>query len=194
MTSIASLLDQLAAALDAAGATNHTRDWAQFEPATPEALKALEAEIGCALTDDLKAWLSHVHCELPLDGNYNTVSVTHIMERMRSTREIDFSQHHANITSWNDGRFDDQRLANTYWQPQWVGIATDGCGNEYCVDLAPGPNGEVGQLIAMEFQDGQGPYLVKWPSLEAMLEAHIAKLAEQRYFVDEEGFIEFDYD
>ena len=45
----------------------------------------------------------------------------------------------------------------------------------------------------MEFQDGQGPYLAQWASLEAMLHEHLAKLADKKYTRDEEGFIEFDY-
>ncbi len=189
---ITTLIDEFIAELHRVGATSPFEDWARFEPATPADIDALAAEIGCALPDDLTAWLGHVSCELPLQGNYGAVSATRILENIRATREIDFSKHHANITSWQDGRFDTGQLADAYWLPQWIGVARDGCGNEYCVDLAPGPHGAAGQLLAMEFQDGQGPYLARWTTLETMLRAHLAKLTGGEFFVDEEGFIEFE--
>ena len=190
---IASLIDELIHELRQAGATSTFEDWRAYEPASAEDLDALREEVGCELTPDLVQWLEHVGRSLPLDGNYDTTPTKRIVDDLRSTREIDFSQHFANICSWNDGRFDDGRIARTYWQPQWVPIARDGCGNEYCVDLAPGPNGTKGQLIAMEFQDGQGPYLARWATLEAMLHAHLKKLRAGRYELYE-GFLEYSYD
>lgn len=187
------LIIQFTDALSDTGATRLFEDWSTFDAATDEELQALSTEVGAPLSEDLKTWLKTVTMALPLDGNYSAVSVQDIIERTKSTKSIDFSQHHKNITSWADGRFDEEIFANTYWQPQWVPIARDGCGNEYCVDLAPGPNGRVGQLIAMEFQDGQGPYLARWSSLEEMLEFHIKKLKAKGYSVDDEGYFEFDY-
>jgi cell wall assembly regulator SMI1 len=133
-----------------------------------------------------------VKCALPFQGNYEAVPISSILERIQSTKEIDFSKHLSNIQSWNDRRFENNKLERTYWQPQWIGIARDSGGNEYCVDLAPGPEGEVGQILAMEFQDGQGPYLAEWPTLEAMLRAHLARVIDGDFTLDEDGFIEFE--
>lgn len=189
--SIPSLLDEYVKALQQTGSTE-IANWTQFQPATDADVAALSAEIGCALPDDLVGWLRTVAAELPLAGNYTAQSAAWVLDDIQSTRTTDFSQHHANITSWKDGRFDDGVIANTYWSPCWVAVAADSCGNQYCVDLAPGPNGTVGQVLAMEFQDGQGPYMADWPTLEAMLKAHISMLVNKSYTIDDEGFIEFD--
>ncbi len=190
--SLTALIDDYIEALREAGVTTPFADWAQFKSGTDAELGALAAEIGCELTDDLKAWLRHVNCAIPFAGAYDTVPVSSILERSQGTKTIDFSQHLSNISSWKDGRFDDGRMAKTYWQQQWVGFARDGGGNEYCLDLAPGPKGHIGQILAMEFQDGQGPYLAQWSTLEAMLRDHLNRLATGAYTVDDEGFIEFE--
>ena len=189
---IPSLIDQYIEALRNAGVKSPFADWAQFDAATDDDLDALEAACGCSLQAGLGPWLRHVTCALPFQGNYTAVSISSILERIESTKTIDFSKHLANIHSWNDGRFENNKIEKTYWQPQWIGVARDGCGNEYCVDLAPGPGGEIGQILAMEFQDGQGPYLGQWPNLEGMLQAHIARLEGGDFTLDEEGFIEFE--
>lgn len=165
----------------------------QFDPATPEQLATLEVCTGRPLTPQLKAWFETLDRALPLAGNYDAYSISRAIKNIEDTQTIDFSQHLTNILSWQDGRFDDGVLKRTYWQPQWVAIAQDSCGNEYCVDLDPGPSGQAGQMIAMEFQDGQGPYQATfWTTLEEMLEVHIAALADQKFELDEEGFIEID--
>ena len=190
--SLTALIDQYISALRDAGVTTPFADWAQFKSATAAELDALAAEIGAELPDDLKAWLLHVNCAIPFSGAYDAVPISSILERSKRTQTIDFSRHFANISSWDDGRFDDGRMAKTYWQSQWVGFARDGGGNEYCVDLAPGPKGQKGQILAMEFQDGQGPYLGRWSSLEGMLRDHLEMLQTGAFAVDEEGFVEFE--
>jgi cell wall assembly regulator SMI1 len=190
--SLTALIDDYIEALREAGVTTPFADWAQFDAATDVELAELSAEIGSALPDDLKVWMRHVTCAFPLAGGYDAVAAKSILDRTQGTKTIDFSQHFSNISSWKDGRFDDGRMAKTYWQPEWVGFARDGCGNEYCSDLAPGPKGKIGQILAMEFQDGQGPYLAQWPTLEAMLRDHLNRLATGAFTVDEEGFIAFE--
>lgn len=189
---LSALIQQYTDALQKAGVTAPFTDWAAFSPATDAELATLAAETGCTLPDDLVAWLSSMCRELPFAGNYSAQRTGRIIQEIQGSKGIDFSRHFANVCSWGDRRYGDGKLAQTYWQPQWVTIAQDGCGNAYCYDLAPGPAGRVGQLIAMEFQDGQGPYLSQWASLEAMLRDHIGRMEQGAYTVDDEGFIAFD--
>lgn len=188
------LLQRYLIALREAGVGAVFQDWSSFTPASEAQLAALAAEAGAPLPEELVVWLTTVANELPFVGNYSAQKPGQISERIRGTREIDFSRHFENISSWGDGRFDDARLARTYWQPQWVPLAADGCGNEYCYDLKPGPAGRVGQIIAMEFQDGQGPYLAQWRSLEHMLRDHLERLQAGAFTLDDEGFIEFAFE
>jgi len=188
---IADLLQRYTDALRAAGATAPFREWSTFAPATPGELSALSAEVGVALPAELVAWFQALGHALPLVGNYSGLKIERVISDIQGTRTIDFSRHFQNISGWKDGRFDDGRLARTYWQPQWVPLAQDGCGNAYCYDLAPGPSGRVGQLVAMEFQDGQGPYLARWGTLEELVSDHLRLLQQALYDLDDEGFIEF---
>ena len=190
---IPTLIERYLERLRALGAHTVDAPYNQFKPATPEQLAALEAVTGQPTPPQLKAWFETLDRALPLAGNYEAYSISRAIKNIEDTQSIDFSQHLTNILSWRDGRFDDGVLKRTYWQPQWVAIAGDSGGNEYCVDLDPGPNGQTGQMIAMEFQDGQGPYQANfWTTLEEMLEVHIAALADQKFYLDEEGFIEID--
>ncbi|MEZ4459171.1 MAG: SMI1/KNR4 family protein [bacterium] len=189
---LTNLLDEYIDALRDAGVQTPFAEWSQFDAATDDELEELENEIGTPLSSELGAWLRHLTCAIPLKGGYEAVPISSILDRTQSTQTIDFSKHLANIFSWNDGRFDDNRMAKSYWQPAWVGFARDGGGNEYCVDLAPGPAGEHGQILMMEFQDGQGPYVSEWPTLEAMMREHLALMNAGDFSVDDEGFIEFD--
>ncbi len=185
------LIDTLLVDLEKVGVTSFSAQWSQYPAASDDDLAELVSLTKAELPEELIAWLKHITCEIPLLGNYTTVSVSNLVGSIRTTSEIDFSPHLSNIKGWKDGRFDDGRLAEAFWLPQWAPVAEDGCGNAYCVDLAPGPNGTLGQIIAMEFQDGQGPYLSTWGSLNALLEDHIAILARGAFVVTE-GAIEYD--
>lgn len=188
--SIPELLDRYTEALGAAGVRQCFADHACFTPASDAELAALSEHLGCPLPPDLEVWLRSVERELPFLYNFSALRPARILKRLQGTATIDFSRHLENVRSWKDGRWADGRLQETYWSPRWVPVTQDGCGNEVCVDLAPGPRGRLGQLVQMEFQDGQGPYLARWPSLAAMLEAHLEVLSAGRFEVDEEGFVE----
>jgi cell wall assembly regulator SMI1 len=58
--------------------------------------------------------------------------------------------------------------ATTQVHPGWLPIGADGGGNLLALDLAPGPNGRPGQLIAHGSDLTDGPGLVAW-SLEDLL-------------------------
>ena len=191
--SIETLMNELLTALTEAGSTTHLKDWAQLEPASRWTLEELAAESGQPLPQDLYDWFLHMRQSFQLIGNYETFSAQSALDYLRKDKKIDVDWFYKNMKQWDDGRFADGKLADVYWQPAWVPIARDGAGNTYCVDLAPGPHGVLGQIVSMESQDGQGPYLTQWESLEAMLIEHLTLLIERHYEVDEEGFIEYFY-
>ncbi len=49
-----------------------------------------------------------------------------------------------------------KRTKPVKWHQGWLPIAQDGGGNLYCIDLAPGPAGVVGQVIRWENRGGPG--------------------------------------
>jgi len=61
----------------------------------------------------------------------------------------------------------------------------DGCGDSLCLDLAPGPGGEVGQLIHW-MHDAASRTLLS-PSLEWYLAFFATELEDGEYFLNEFG-------
>ena len=58
-----------------------------------------------------------------------------------------------------------------FWNKLWVPIISDGIGNNYCLDLDPDTNGQVGQII---FRDHEGPvYHIVASSFEEWVDDYI---------------------
>lgn len=188
------LFEAFVAQLVRVGATHHLADHRRHQSATEAELAEAEALAG-ALPDDLRSWWLSADRGLPLIGAYTTLSIQHALDTARSSNQMvedgTFDPHLAKIRSWKDGRFDDGRMREVYWSPGWLPVAMDGCGNQLCVDLSPGPSGRRGQILAMELQDGQGPYLSPWPSLRELIRGHVLLLTQDRITLDEEHAVDY---
>lgn len=68
--------------------------------------------------------------------------------------------------------------------PAWLTLAGNGAGDEWCIDLAPAPGGQVGQIIA--FSHEIGPTEVLAPSLQALLATFAYELESDKYTQPEE--------
>ncbi|MDI1482707.1 SMI1/KNR4 family protein [Polyangium sp. y55x31] len=76
------------------------------------------------------------------------------------------------------GKFDDHevfeqstpRVRSVKWHEAWIPIAQDGCGNLYCIDLAPARAGRVGQIIKWEVAGG--PFTTGSVDLATLLERY----------------------
>ena len=40
-----------------------------------------------------------------------------------------------------------------WWHPGWIPLLRDASGVRLCLDLAPGPAGQIGQIIKLDFDD-----------------------------------------
>lgn len=98
----------------------------------------------------------------------------------------------------NDGTFDgwevqydtDDWLQAVWWSPSWVPVDADGAGNGTCIDLKPGKNGIMGQVIDFDHDVGpSGPMFVDYP---AYLE-DIASQLEAGKYINNRGWLEEDY-
>ncbi|MDI1450214.1 SMI1/KNR4 family protein [Polyangium sp. 6x1] len=76
------------------------------------------------------------------------------------------------------------RIKPVKWHAAWIPIAQDGCGNFYCIDLAPGPAGRVGQVIKWEVAGG--PFASGSSDLATVLERYADALesGDHTYLVD----------
>ncbi|MEL6344325.1 MAG: SMI1/KNR4 family protein [Myxococcota bacterium] len=180
--------------LEHLGAAHHLADHARHAPASDETIAAIEAIAG-PLPADLAGWWRVADRALPFDGAMTSIApVQAAKEMQRNQKMIEegaFDDPLQNIRSWDDGRWRDGRMKEVYWHPGWVPFAEDGCGNLICVDLDPGSHGTIGQIIQMEFQEGQGPYLSPWPDFSALILGHLYLLEHRRVDIDEDMAIEY---
>lgn len=189
------VLKELAASYEAVSAKTPLRALERFEPASVEERAELARIAGTRLPAMLLSYLKRIDRSFPLMGGYDLLSPSQIVSRARDLKEMlddgTFAPHLAKITGWADGRWDDDRFAHCYWNRAWIPIAEDACGNALCVDLDPGPEGEGEQIIAMEFQDGQGPYLHDITDLIALLGVHVEAIKDGGYAVEADPYGDF---
>jgi|WetSurMetagenome_2_1015567.scaffolds.fasta_scaffold07334_5 cell wall assembly regulator SMI1 len=68
----------------------------------------------------------------------------------------------------------DEGVAAAWWHPGWVPFAANGGGDNLCLDLAPTPQGTVGQVIKVEHDNPERNLLA--PSFAAWLQELAASL------------------
>lgn len=118
--------------------------------ASPAALAAVEAAIGTTLPPGLAAWWRLHDGGVPI-FEYAGMSCVESLRRRKGLEMLRLG-----------GTFDDHelfeqdapRFAAVKWHPGWIPLAEDGCGNLYVVDTAPGPAGQVGQVLRWEVRGG----------------------------------------
>ncbi len=162
-----------------------------FNPgATEAAIAAAEATLGVAFPADLREYLLLADGERwnsdGFIGDWQLLELKFIVQETQRMRAL-----------VDDGSFDDNTNAETpaikglWWNPQWLPIVTSGSGHFFCVDLDPGPEGTVGQIILFLHDDG-GRFLVA-PSLRAWFARLAADFERGLYKIvtDEENYPHF---
>ncbi len=87
----------------------------------------------------------------------------------------------------NVGEEDNDCIQKCWFNKSWIPIDADGGGNGACLDLNPGPDGTVGQIIDMDHEVGpSGP---QFTDFAAYLEDTAESLEKGKYRV-EDGYIE----
>lgn len=83
-------------------------------------------------------------------------------------------------------------IKNDWWNPAWIPVTYDGCGNHYCMDLDPGEDGNYGQIIRM-WHDSDERELVA-SSFKEWLSVYADDLESGAYCYSEEygGIIELE--
>lgn len=162
------------------------------EPATDAAVDEFESRLGSALPADYRAFLLLNDVRHNFEYNFECLPFDRVVrawERMTGClREGVFDDGRVGrhlgegFGNWEGGR-----LREVWWSPGWVPISQDSAGNMRCVDGDPGPNGVRHQLIDMEVQGEQGPFVSRYASFEAYLVAHWKHLEAGRYVVEDWG-------
>ena len=97
-----------------------------------------------------------------LQGNYTLHTRSFMLKHIISMAGHDFpARHTAQPERYTPLELDERRqqVQFVWWDKGWVPFAQDSGGNLVCVDLHPGPRGQVGQVIGWEARMGPvGPF------------------------------------
>ncbi|MBN1919825.1 MAG: SMI1/KNR4 family protein [Anaerolineae bacterium] len=153
-------------------------------------IAAAEAKLGLVFPADLREYLLLANGErwnsAGFVGNWQLLELKFIVNEAQFMRKM-----------VEEGAFGDNTndatptIKGLWWNPQWIPIVTSGSGHFFCVDLDPGPEGTVGQIIFFLHDDG-GRYLVA-PGLRAWF-ARLAEDFERGLYeivTDEDGYQHF---
>ena len=154
---------------------------AALRPAvTAEAVEQVERTLGAELPQDFRESL-RIHdgqTSFPVFARWKLLSCSSILERwklqLRISRELGLES--------TPGR-PEGPVRGVWWDALWVPIATDGAGNDLCLDLHPPAAGKRGQLIEYVHDDEGRP--VVSTSFRAWLRGFVDDLEAGRYDVDD---------
>jgi ankyrin repeat protein len=151
-------------------------------PATPAKVAALEEALETELPADFRAFLLRFGGGAPSGrgmsiAEYDVLHVEQILRRWKGLGKLREEGVFAEAVP-HELSEDQKQVAWTWWHPGWIPFAQDGGGNLYCVDLAPGPRGDRGQVIGWEMHGG--PLRPRAASLEAFFGAYLEKLMDGR--------------
>ncbi len=142
-------------------------------PATDEQIARLETALGCKLPDD------YVSCLKIHNGQDTNVGGLFDGSEFLSTDEI-----LAQWTVWKDlldgGEFAGinsnpaSGVRNDWWHAGWIPFTHNGGGDHLCLDLAPAPAGNVGQVISMWHDYGERD--LKAPGFNAWFKAYTKRV------------------
>jgi cell wall assembly regulator SMI1 len=129
--------------------------------ATDEQIRAAEVAMGVTFPDDVKA------CYRIHNGqkNYSGLSCPWFLHGLEWNSLNDMLDGWRGLRSLvNDGTFAPWRsipegpIQRDWWHPGWIPLTSDRHGSGHCLDLAPAPGGDVGQIIYWQ-NDDPGRYI-----------------------------------
>lgn len=165
---------------------------ATVEPASVQEIEEFEAVLGERLPADYRTFLRHNDVRHSFDMNFECLGMAQVAKRSAgmtgALRDGTFDdgriEHHEreDFGNWRGGY-----LKRVWWSPKWVPVSEDSCGNIMCVDCDPGPAGVRYQMMNMEVQEGQGPFISEYRSFVDYLAKHLGYLEAGKYRVEESG-------
>ena len=121
-------------------------------PATAEMIAETERFLGVELPDDVRMSYSRHNGQdggpYLFDG-WMYLSLGDVRSEWTGWKEL------LECGDWddNDGNSDGSITRSHFWIPAWIPLTHDGCNNHHCLDLAPGPQGRLGQIIHIWHDD-----------------------------------------
>jgi len=164
----------------------------RFPPATDSDLAHFETILDAPLPADYRSFLQCNDLPYSFQDNFVCLDIqgmvrswtlmTGLLERgVFADGRIPYHQ------AQGFGNWDGGYLQVCWWNRQWIPFAEDSCGNLHCLDGDPGLQGRLYQVLAMEIQDGQGPFVTEMASFTAYLHRHLRSLQGGHFVVESHG-------
>jgi cell wall assembly regulator SMI1 len=158
-------------------------------PATAEDIAATERFLGVTLPDDVKAtYLRHNGGPAGLFEGWEWVPLEGVRDEWKAWKGLLDGGHFDDFTRNTDG----QVVSSDWWNCGWIPFTKSGSGDNHCWDLAPGPHGQVGQVIQMFHDETIRPVLAN--SFREWLNRFADALEADEYVFTEEygGLVRWD--
>ncbi len=154
-------------------------------PATTSQLDAVEAALACRLPPDFRASVLLHDGEAQgggLIGGWRLLPLRNVVVAWQEWKELleggDFA---GAVAMPGPG------VQGVWWHPQWIPITENGAGDNHCLDLEPGPSGQIGQVILVRHDDSYRPVVA--PTFKALLDSARSMLQAGEFEVAQEGFL-----
>lgn len=158
--------------------------------ASAEAIASAEKQLGVPLPLQLRQSLQRHDGTAEGGWRYGTLlGVESIQAEEKIWRELlDNGTFSANAD--HDASEGDASIQKGWWVRGWIPLDADGAGNGNVVDIVPGPNGVVGQIIDMDHEVGpSGP---EFSSLAEYLEDVLKDLESGEFAYYDDGIYDID--
>lgn len=148
--------------------------------ASEQEIALAEQKLGVSFPDDFRESLK-IHNGQDPDAprflyGYELLSLSRIVDEWNIWRELLKGGH---FDDSHEAVEPDEGIKQRWWDVGWIPITADGAGNNYCLDLAPTPEGNLGQIIDMDHEVVTRSLLA--PSFSSWLEGQIAELETGNY-------------
>jgi cell wall assembly regulator SMI1 len=159
----------------------------QIKPATDQQIIEIENSLGEKLEPAYQAFLKQNTLSFDFDGNFKVLSILEVIKRWQGMNELldegVFDDGRVEYHLEHDfGNWNEEYIQQVWWSKKWLPFAEDSCGNMKCIDFSPAENGNMYQLVSMEIQDGQGPFVFnEYQDFTDFLATHLKYLQRKQY-------------
>jgi cell wall assembly regulator SMI1 len=152
------------------------------KPDSEAALQRLEKTLGHPLPEDLRTFLA----TRTQEAGYFEYQLLDAKGIALNWKLLTGLLKKGSFAKARPARRTDPRLTGGWWQPGFIPFAEDSGGNLFCVDVAPGPRGKVGQVVRWE--RSEGPVVDRrHASFTAFLQAYLDDLEAGRFEITDAG-------
>jgi cell wall assembly regulator SMI1 len=130
-------------------------------PASVPELADTEQLLGVQFPEDVRAAYFRHNGQISnspwmMDG-WEWLSLQRIRDEWKVWKELLDGGDFSGIESDADGLV----VRKDWWNPAWIPLTYSGCGDHHCLDLAPGPEGTLGQIIEIWHDEGSRPVVAR---------------------------------